>query len=783
MKAALVSFLVGRRGRLAACGFLLAIVLVAGISQTGLDNRERSFFPDDDPIIERTDWLSERMGSSKDAMLLLYRPSDGDVLSPFSLSQLRTVADEAALLPYVADTHSLFDDDKTVVVRDTPDAPEQLAVVSILQGADLFSEDGIEALRRDLMAAPTVAGRSVGRDFKSAVVTIQVELEDPIEDDGLTRNERIDELTKKVDEIEALLIESEPEANLLLVGSGLFEHASTQVLKDDIRLLFPIFAGLYLALLLIFYRSVTFALSACLFVVIVIGSTAGAIGWLGFAFSTLSASGLLLVGTLAVADLVHVANGYFLDEDTQPNADAVRGSLDRHLAPITATTISTLIGASALFFSPAEPIRVFATVLLVGVILAFVFTLLLVPSVLALCRRKKLPVHTWLVHTLIRFSRVTRIRSSLALGAAGAVIVSSAIGITQMKVDDNLAGWFAPATEFRQGMDLLDANFLSLRTITAATKVEDSDRNAVLNSEGAVELGYFGKLQDDLSQATEGHWLSAATAQESWRARLNDGGTQTSFRPDRMALPVELEQPSTRTLADSGLMTRLEPGVADWSVAYFDPDRATTFELLQQVEAINTALAGSQHAARETRLQGIPLAFAQTSAANFAGIALGSVLAILLVSLAMFGVFRSARLAIISLVPNLAPLIIIYGAWGWLTGTLNMAAVGVFATAFGIIVDDTIHIITAFKREIDLGADCDQAIDVAVRQSGSAVLITTVLLTTGFLLLSLSDFTLTAQKAGMVGYALIVALIFDIAILPLLLKLFGEHRSSRVQNC
>ena len=249
-----------------------------------------------------------------------------------------------------------------------------------------------------------------------------------------------------------------------------------------------------------------------------------------------------------------------------------------------------------------------------------------------------------------------------------------------------------------------------------------------------------------------------------------------------MALPVELEQPSSRTLADSGLMTRLEPGVADWTIAYFDPDRATTFELLQQVEAINRALNGSQHNARETSLQGIPLAFAQTSAANFAGIAMGSVVAILLVSIAMFGVFQSTRLAAISLFPNLVPLMIIYGAWGWLTGTLNMAAVGVFATAFGIIVDDTIHIISAYKREIELGADCDSAIDAAIRHSGSAVLITTLLLAIGFLLLSLSDFTLTAQKSGMVGCALIVALVFDVAILPLLLKVFDRSRNLQLHH-
>ncbi|WP_229737061.1 efflux RND transporter permease subunit [Blastomonas aquatica] len=767
--------IVARAHWLAAFGLVLALLLAGGLGRLSLDNSQRAFFPQGDEIIERTDWLAERMGNGKDAMILIYVPAEADVLSPFSLSQLRTVADEARALPYVIDTSSFFDAQKLAVVPESGSARDRLVALPFLQGADLFSDAGLAALKRDLVAAPTVLGRSLGRDFKSAAITLQVELDNPGEDDGLTRRERIDALKTAVDRLEAVVVEAEPGARVMLVGSGLFEHVSTEVLKYDVRRLFPMFGAFFVLTLLACYRSILFAAGSAVLIGLVVAATAGTMAWAGVSLSTVSVSGLLLVGTLAVADIIHIANGYFLNRSAPSNAAALEAAIRAYFLPVLATSLTTALGAAAMFMTPARPIAILAAVILVGVGLALLLTLMLLPAMLLACPRQDLPIHDRIVAGILRASRAARARRAWSLGVTGVVTIAAIFGIAQLVVNDDLAGWFDESTEFRQGMDLLDTQYLSLRTITLAVQVKDADRDALLNANDRIDPGYFGDLQRRLSAGTEGDWLSVVTAQQSWRVRLAERSEPNGFRPDPAMLSPDLGKPSSSVLADSGLLTQLEPGVADWSVSYFDATDPTTFGLLEQATRIEDLATAQGDAARAPSLQGVPYAFARTSAANFVGISIGSLGAMALVTLSMLLVFRSLGLALIAIIPNILPLLITYGAWGAVSGQLNMAAVGVFSIAYGIVVDDTIHLIIAYRNRRRAGLNHAEAIDKAIVSSGSAVLVTTVLLSCGFLLLSLSDFNLTAQKAGMTGCAIITALAFDLLVLPILLQWSGKR--------
>lgn len=772
MIARIASLIAARAWWFAAAGLVMALVLAAGLARLSLDNSQRAFFPPGDDIIERTDWLAERMGNGKDAMVLIYVPAEPDVLSPFALAQLRTVADEARALPYVIDTQSFFDARKLALVPATGGAgKERLVALPFLQGADLFSDTGLAALRRDLQAAPTVLGRSIGRDFASAAITLQVELDAPAEDDGLTRRQRIDALKAGVDRLEGLIGQTEPGAKVMLVGSGLFEHTSTEVLEQDVRQLFPVFGLIFVIVLWACYRSVTFALASAALIGLIVAATAGTMAWAGVALSTVSISGMLLVGTLAVADIVHIANGYFLNRNAPTNAAALTEAMQSYFLPVFATSLTTALGAAAMFMTPARPIAILAAVIMVGVWLALLFTLMILPAVLLVCRRRELPIHDAIIAVALRSSRVVRAHRGWAMAATALVTVASILGAAQMRVNDDLAGWFDESTEFRQGMDLLDTQYLSLRTVTLAVRVKDGDRDALLNAAGPIDPGYFGDLQRRLSATTDGDWLSVVTAQQSWRARLAEGeGQGSSFRPDPAMLAPDLDRPSSGVLADSGLLTQLEPGVADWSVSYFDATDTTTFGLLKQAEAIEKGMASTADTEREPRLQGIPYAFARTSAANFTGITTGSLVAMALVTLSMLLVFRSLGLALIAFIPNVLPLLTTYGLWGAMSGELNMAAVGVFSIAYGIVVDDTIHLTIAYRNARAAGLGDDAAIDKALVGSGSAVFITTLLLACGFFLLALSDFNLTAQKAGMTGFAIVIAVVFDLLVLPILLQ-------------
>jgi len=150
--------------------------------------------------------------------------------------------------------------------------------------------------------------------------------------------------------------------------------------------------------------------------------------------------------------------------------------------------------------------------------------------------------------------------------------------------------------------------------------------------------------------------------------------------------------------------------------------------------------------------------------------------ALLFTAIILGMLFSSIRIALVSLIPNTLPLILIAGIMGWLGIDLKVATALVFPIAFGIAVDDTIHLLSRLRLENKAGVDWDKAIGNSIVKSGKAILITTLILSSGFLVFMLSDFTSTSSIGLLVSLALVFAVLADLLLLPILLHAFINQR-------
>jgi hypothetical protein len=150
----------------------------------------------------------------------------------------------------------------------------------------------------------------------------------------------------------------------------------------------------------------------------------------------------------------------------------------------------------------------------------------------------------------------------------------------------------------------------------------------------------------------------------------------------------------------------------------------------------------------------------------------GLAVSILIVALIMGLIYRSIPMMLISLVPNIFPLVFIGGAMGFLGVDLKISTAIIFTIAFGIAVDDTIHLLGKFKYELMKGKGVMYALRRSYFTTGKAMILTTLILCSGFLLLVFSSFLGTFYLGIMLCLALIVALIADLTILPVLILLF-----------
>ena len=128
------------------------------------------------------------------------------------------------------------------------------------------------------------------------------------------------------------------------------------------------------------------------------------------------------------------------------------------------------------------------------------------------------------------------------------------------------------------------------------------------------------------------------------------------------------------------------------------------------------------------------------------------------------------------MIPNAIPAFMAFGLWGLLIGQVNMAVAAVFSISLGILVDDTVHFISKYRRARQIkGLSPEAAIHYAFENVGSALIVTTVVLAFGFGVLATSDFNLNAMSGSLTAITIIIALIFDFLILPPILMLFDRE--------
>jgi predicted RND superfamily exporter protein len=144
--------------------------------------------------------------------------------------------------------------------------------------------------------------------------------------------------------------------------------------------------------------------------------------------------------------------------------------------------------------------------------------------------------------------------------------------------------------------------------------------------------------------------------------------------------------------------------------------------------------------------------------------------------LAFIAFFRSLKLAVIALVPNLLVVATVFGTMAWFGIALDLMTLTIAAVAMGIAVDDTVHYMHRYLREVRSG-DAAEAVAATNTSVGVAMCYTTIILVAGFLALLFSDFVPTTLFGLLTGVALTSALVFDLTVLPVLLVRFASGRA------
>ncbi|MDH3549341.1 MAG: MMPL family transporter [Gammaproteobacteria bacterium] len=784
-----------------------------------LDASADSLVLENDAALKYYRSIRARYGSD-DYLIVTYTPQQ-DLFSDAVIADLQVLRDEIAAMEQVESVVSLLD----VPLIESP--PVSLAELSEEVPTLASPRTDRSRARQEFLSSPMYRDLIISPDGRTAAMQVNFrrdetwhrllkqrnELREKSLQGELTADEQAsldavsaqfdayslklrDQQSRDIAEVRGIIDGHGSKAELHLGGVPMIVSDSIDFIRHDL-LTFGIGVLCFLVVILaVAFRKprwVVLPMLACGATGILMVGFLGLVDWPVTVVSSNFMS-LLLILTLSLA--IHLVVRYRELHEQSPDAgqeELVREMVRAKTVPCLYTAITTMVAFGSLLFSGIRPVIDFGWMMAIGIAVAFVLVFTLLPAALMFMepgrphRRKDLTDR--ITHF---FATQIQAHGSGILLSAGILAALSVAGIGFLTVENRFIDYFKESTEIYRGMEIIDrelggttpldvvidapAEFFRHQEeiwddpLLAEFGMDDAESGGIastsywFNTAGLVQVAKAHRYLDSLPDT--GKVLSVDTAIRMLQ-QLDEEIVSDNFELSVLynKLPDEIKEILIRPyLSEDGNQVR-------YSVRVFESDPSLQREAL--IRDIHEQLTGDLgYAETQVHLTGMLVLYNNMLQSLYRSQIL-TIGVVFLAILFMFAVlFRNAKMATIAIVPNLFAALLVLGLMGWLQIPLDLMTITVAAISIGIAVDDTIHYVHRFTREFDKDGDYWAAVNRSHASIGRAMYYTTVTVTLGFSILVLSNFVPTIYFGLLTGFAMLIALLADLTLLPLLIVRF-----------
>jgi len=794
---------------------LAVLLLLAGAAHQAqhfrLDASSDSLVAENNEEIRYYREISARYGSDE-FLIVTYKP-EVELFSQAALAELENLRDDLAGLDFARDVTSILD----VPLLDSP----AQTLSDVQQGIRTLGDDDVDPqlAREEFLTSPLYEDLLVNDDADVTAVLVTLERDQRLaqlierrdelrilrSDEGLTgeqqqelreldtaiaeRNAELqDELDAEIGKVRSILDEYRDDAEIHLGGVPMITVDMIKFVRDDIRT-FGVAVGLFIIVLLAlaFGRLRWVVVPSVICAAVALGMV-GFLGFMSWPVTVVSSNFISLVLIITLSLIVHLIVRHRELHTREPSAsqgELLRRTVDSKFKPSFYTAVTTFVSFATLMFADIQPVMDFGRMMASAVVFAFVLAFIAFPALLA--PTSPGPVPRQGVDLMGGFTRGVCMLASRHGGAIwvlfALVVVIAVAGMTRLTVENRFIDFFHESTEIHQGMLQIDRELggttpLDIVLDAPASYLESEgeaweDDFALDAGQGPTSGYWFNEFQMDEVTAihdwldeieTTGKVLSVATTHKMI-THLNGGEP-----PDTLQMAViyqRLPEQMRRILYDpymsnDGNQLRFAVRVVD-----SDPDlrRDALLERIRTEVPERFDLEPGQ-----VNLTGMLVLYNNVMQSLFRSqfVTLAIVFVAIMI---MFGLlFRSLKMAVIGPVPTLIAACTVLGVMGLFGIPLDIMTMTIAAITVGIGVHDTIHYSDRFQAEMRRHGDYDQALEEAHTNVGRAMVYTTVIVTLGFSILTLSNFVPTIYFGLLTGVAMIFALISNMTLLPLLIK-------------
>jgi predicted RND superfamily exporter protein len=739
----------------------LALLAASGIGRLAFATNYRVFFGEGNPELAAFEAV-QNIYTKNDSILFVVAPDDGQVFSNRTLAAIEELTSGAWQIPASIRVDSItnFQYSRGLV--------DDLIVEDLVEGALDLNPEEIAEVREVALERPELRSRLIAEsaDVAGVNVTLQLKGEDPSE-----LNATVAEARRLAAEIEGRY----PGIEVRLTGVSMLNNAFVEAGMGDMQKLIPIMYLVLIVTMVLMLRS----FSGTVATVGVIGLSSavglGLAGWRGVLLEPVSAQAATMILTMAIADSIHILVTLF-DEMRRgkEKREALVEALRINFVPVALTSLTTAIGFLSMNFSDSPPLNRLGNITATGVTAAFLLSVSLLPALMAV-----LPVRVRLRSRPSRLRFFARLgdfvvgqRRALLWGMT-AVTVVMLVFIPANEVSDRFVRYFDESIEFRRDTDFATERLTGIYQLQFS--LASGEPGGISNPSYLAKLEEFSewfRAQPDV--------VHVSTLSDTMkRLSMNMHGDD----PDYYRLPEDRDLAAQYLLLYEmslpyGLDLNNQINVDKSSTRLIATvDDIPTKDFLDLADRAEEWLRQNAPAAMVVSATGPAVMFSHITERNIHSMILGTAIAFLLISGVLVLALKSWKLGLLSLVPNLVPALMAFGAWGLLVGEIGFAVSVVAAMTMGIVVDDSVHFLSKYLRAArERGFAAADAVRYAFNSVGRALWVTSAVLVAGFLILAQSTFKQNSDLGLLAAVTILFALAADFLLLPALLIWIDRKR-------
>ena len=796
---------------------LLCVLIVTLISGVGLNNFKLDASSDalvleNDQSLKTYREAEDEFGDSS-FLIVTYEPKQ-DIFSDYSINRITNLENDLKAIDGVDSVLSLMD------------APiffqPKVGLAEVADNLkDLTSDEiNLELAKEEILNNPIYKELIISKDGK--VTAMQVVLRGNNEYNGLIDkryelleqlsskepltnklkttlqneldmiNKRISELNDQESDFNKILIKNirstldkyRDDATIYLGGPSMIASDMMDYIESDLIIFGSAVALIFALMLYLFFGSFWYVVMPLINAFLAAFITAGFLGYMDWKISVVSSNFIALLLILTISLTVHLLVKINEIKKEMDIKDAIIHGYDQMFAPCFFAALTTAVAFLSLTFGELKPVIEFGKMMAFGISIAFILTFTFLPCAIYLIKaggtKDFLSLHK-ITNTLLNFSQSNKSLVSVTFFTSFIILF---IGISKLEVENRFIDYFDKNTEIYKGMLEIDSKLGGTATLDIiisqpedtfeSIEIEDEFfEDDLFDDETSTAAGYWWNIyslnelediHDYLDSIPEiGKVLSVASGVKLAR-QINDGKDLNDLELAllRSVLPEDIRE--------SLLYSYINKDDSVVRISTRVNESATELNRNDLLKMINEDLQNKFNLEpSQYEITGLAVLYNNMLQSLFRSQIGSLIIVFLVISIMLFLIFRSSKVMIIGLIPNIFVASSVMGLLGLLRIPLDIMTITVAAISVGMAVDNTIHYIYRYKKELKITGSTSLALSNAHATTGRAIFYTASTISAGFLILSLSNFFPTILFGLFTAIAMILAFISSLTLLPNLL--------------